>query len=55
MSVHIEAHNLKGSVFVSCEENCLHYSFKTSELYCGRAGTAKENYMFKYLSKNICL
>jgi len=26
MSVHIEAHNLKVSVFVSCEENCLHFT-----------------------------
>jgi len=26
MSVHIEAHNIKGSVFVSCEENCLHFT-----------------------------
>jgi len=26
MSVHIEAHNLEGSVFVSCEENCLHFT-----------------------------
>jgi len=53
MSVYIEAHNLKGSVSVSCEENFItFYYFKTSE-FSRRPLTAKNNCMFKYLSKTF--